>query len=139
MIQQVVTSAERGHRPLKNQQPATFKMSDAANRWYLQILDKYGRIDDRLARRFGEANRQRYAELRQLKARNMSTTVPGEQIEQAKSLFRPLTTIRDSGLGTSIITPVKELASVASHSSFASSAADGTSRRVPKTPAAVSL
>ena len=137
MIQQVVTTAERGQRPVKSQRLEGFEMSDAANRWYLQVLDKFGHINDGLARRLGEANRQRYDELRKLKFRASSATLPVLDLEQGKSLFRPATTLRDSGLGTSIITPAKPPASVVSHSSFLSSVADSTSRRVPKAPAAV--
>lgn len=133
MIQQVVTSTERGHRPLKSTISKAFEMSQAGQRWYLQVLDKFAKIDDKLAQRLGEANSQRYDDLRKLK----SLDFLAEEPDQTKSLFRPLTTIGDSGLGTSIMTPTNEAASITSHSSFVSSVADSALRRVPKTPAAV--
>lgn len=138
-IEQVVASSERGNRPPKKAKEEAFQMSSAADLWYRQILDKFGDIDDALAQRLGEANRQRFDDLRRVRARATSTTINVQDIEQAKSYFHPLASIRDSGLGTSIVTPTEAPMSVASHSSFASSIIDGTSRRVPKTPAAVSL
>jgi hypothetical protein len=116
-------------------------MSDAASHWYFQVLDKFENIDKILAQRLGQANCQRFDDLRQLKEKDLPISLPRGVHEPEKSTFRPPTTIRDSGLGTSIITPVMEsnrkAASVTSGSSFASNDEESTSRRVPKTPAAV--
>lgn len=134
IIQQILISTEYGNRPRKRLQTVEFYVSEAAREWVRQIIDRFEQADNALADRLGEANRQRYDDLRRLKDEEESTVDPPEELEKTKSQFRPLTTARDSGLGTSIITPVETPASVASHSSFVSSLADGTSRRVPKTP-----
>ncbi|EXJ67422.1 uncharacterized protein A1O5_09435 [Cladophialophora psammophila CBS 110553] len=138
-IQQILTTTERGQRPDKTRPSSKFHASEAARQWVRQVFDRFQDADESLAERLGEANAQRYDELRPDKDQSDSAVVLHEGVDQAKSLFRPATTIRDSGLGTSIITPAEMPASVASQSSFLPSIADGTSRRVPKTPDAVAL
>ncbi|KIW23483.1 uncharacterized protein PV07_11677 [Cladophialophora immunda] len=138
-IQQILTTSERGYRPYKTQPPSKFHASEAARHWIRQILDRFQDADGPLAERLGEANSQRYDELRREKDPSDSTFIITEGAARPKSFFRPAITIYDSGLGTSIITPGAIPASAASHSSFLPSLADGTSRRVPKTPNAVAL
>ena len=112
-------------------------MSNAAQQWIRQVFDKFENANVALAERLGEANAQRYDEIRRLKSQHDEPAELVPPSDSAKFLFRAPNTIHDSGLGTSIMTPVDDSLSVASHSSLASSAADESSRRVPKTPKAV--
>lgn len=136
-IQQILTTAERGKRHMKGRVPQNFSVSEAARQWVRQVFDKFEDADEALAERLGQANSQRYEEIRRLKGQTDAHAQLAEEPDGTKTLFRPPTTIHDSGLGTSIITPADVPASNASHSSFASSVADDSSRRVPKTPEAV--
>ena len=67
IIEQASLAVERRQPMLKHADPETFQLSAAAQQWYGQVLDKFAKIDDALARRLGEANRQRFEELRQLR------------------------------------------------------------------------
>lgn len=127
-IEHITTSIEYGSRPKDKRIPLVFHVSDAAQQWVRQILDRFELADSSLAERLGEANWQRYNKLRGQKDGDTQT-------EEPKSVFHPL---RDSALGTSILTPTQNSLSSASHSSFASSIAEQGVRRVPKTPDAVS-
>jgi hypothetical protein len=137
LIKQTVEVTERGYRPDKFQKAESFQMENAAGYWYLQILDRFNSIDKVLAQRLGQANYQRFKDLRRPR-----TAAESEQ-EPRNSIFRPPATVHDSGIGTSILRPVvesgRDAPSVASGSSFASNEEESTSRRVPKTPAAVLL
>ncbi|KAJ9615800.1 hypothetical protein H2200_001877 [Cladophialophora chaetospira] len=148
-LQQILMSTERAeHQPRMRQQHKS-RVSEVAQQWVRQVFDKFPKADSLLAERLGRVNAQRYDELRRLKTRkdtspDLSDERPGNFIDSfedsspAQALFRAPTTIyHDSGLGTSIVTPSNIPLSDASYSSFASSVADGTSRRVPKTPDAV--
>lgn len=137
-IQQILTTAERVEHPKPNQRSVNFHVSESARQWVRQIFDKFENANERLAERLGQANAERYDEIRKLKSQSDPTST--DQAEgPAKSMFRPPTVFHDSGVGTSIMTPAEIPASVASHLSFMSSLAEGSSRRVPKTPAAVVL
>lgn len=139
-IQQILTTAELAECQKANDTPISFHVSENARQWVRQIFDKFENADKRLAERLGQANAQRYDEIRKLNSQTDPSSIDqavGSAEGPTKSLFRPPTTFHDSGVGTSILTPAEIAASVASHSSFAQSLAESSSRRVPKTPKAV--
>jgi hypothetical protein len=141
-LEQIYRTAQlRPTKSLRNA-PLTFHVTDAAQPYVLQVHDKYRQADMPLVRRLGEANWQRYKELRRDKhaiAAGADAHVPKAEIP--KSVFRPVSGFHDSGLGTSLLAKSQIAISVASHSSFQSGAAgdDRHQMRVPKTPEEVAL
>jgi len=120
-----------------------FQVSKAASAYISIVREKFARAEDDLVARLGEANWQRHIRIRKrLEQCAQETFEPEVEIPIAKSLFRPISTFHDSGLGKSIsAATVRIAASVVSHSSFRTSATEGGigSLRVPETPEEVAL
>jgi hypothetical protein len=121
-----------------------FTASQAASAYISIVREKFPRAKDEIVERLGQANWQRHLNIR----RKLEESVQGhlenvEDIPIAKSMFRPISTFQDSGLGTSLSAPISAPAvgSIASHSSFRTTATDGGpgSLRVPETPSEVHL
>ena len=128
--------------------PATkisFSMSEAARPFVLRIADKFIDANIKLVERLGEANWQRFVQIRDRigETSDHNHTIDPVQEMHCKdvpqSLSTPRTLFHDSGIGTSVAPGTRYAASVASHTSFISSNAEGDygSLRVPATPAEV--
>ena len=76
----------------------TFRVTDAAQSFVLQVHDKYREASKFLVERLGEANWQRYVRLKVADA----TDLPIADAEIPKSSFRPSSAFHDSGLGSSL-------------------------------------
>lgn len=113
-----------------------FTASQAASAYINIVREKFTRAENELVERLGEANWQRHLRVRRKLEETEQEDLKEEEVLAAKSLFQPISTFHDSGLGTSVSAP-----SVASHSSFRTSATEGGSGslRVPETPAEVYL
>lgn len=111
---------------------APFEISQPAREWILRIADKYVDAPQSLVNRLGEANWQRFCKLRLERDTEIATEYGG-----AKSLFHDASTyFHDSALGSSLASGADDKRSVASHSSFASNAANDSHHfnRVPPDP-----
>jgi hypothetical protein len=121
--------------------PATvkFQVSGPASSYIRSVYDKFSEADTKLVERLGEANWQRHTTIRLNREAPTETgstiSKPGLKLE-SRSSFVPVSKFHDSGLGSSIPTPINDAASVRSHSSFASSLGeeDTSTLRVPPTP-----
>lgn len=116
-----------------------FTPSQAASAYISIVREKFTHAEEEIVERLGEANWQRHLNIRKkLEGSEQEVLDEDEEAVGAKSLFRPISTFQDSGLGTSIVAGE---GSVASHSSFRTSATEGGlgSLRVPETPAEVHL
>ena len=125
----LLPKVDRKKRPI-------FSISQSALPFVQSIADRFKDADPRLIQRLGEANWQRFQEIRARKE-------PSEPIfkgEVPQSVFTPQTLFHDSGIGTSIATQSLKTPTVASHTSFATTVgeSDHGNFRVPKTPSAVS-
>lgn len=107
--------------------PDGFQVSGPAQAYVVAVRDRFANADSRLVERLGEANWQRHTALRMALEQG---------IEEPKSIFVPVSIFHDSGLGGSVPTNSYHAITVASHSSFVSSLAEGTTGglRVPSTP-----
>jgi hypothetical protein len=137
VLEQSLQNADSDFRRIRQSGP--FELSSPAHAYVANIREKYRHADLKLVQRSGEANWQRHVRVR-------SMSKPAEVAEaravsmDAKSIFTPFSMFHDSGLGKSLPTASAYAASNASHTSFASSLADGkesTSLRIPVTPAEV--
>ena len=143
-------TAQKDHRS----RGAVFAVSEAARPWVSNVSDKFDKADTKLVERLGESNWQRFltvrARMSQIASAPKSVLAPQiEKIpvrtvfkESPRSVFRPLSMFHDSGLGSSIpstLAPSHYAQSVASHTSFITSLAEGeeSGRRVPPTPVEV--
>ena len=121
-----------------------FTASQAASAYINIVREKFTRAKDDIVKRLGEANWQRHLNVRKKLEESTEESIEEEEVPPAKSLFRPISIFQDSALGTSIAEPAAGVAvegSVASHSSFRTSATEGGpgSLRVPETPPEVHL
>ncbi|RFU25884.1 hypothetical protein B7463_g10453, partial [Scytalidium lignicola] len=119
-----------------------FVGSKAAFAYINAVREKFRAADNELTERLGEANWQRHIRIRGKLQGTEQQEIQDEQIPIAKSLFRPISTFQDSGLGISISTPTIAIEpSVASHSSYHTNATEKGSGvlRVPETPKEVHL
>jgi hypothetical protein len=120
-----------------------FIPTQAASAYINIIREKYPKAKTDLVERLGEANWQRHLTIRKkLEASAKEVPRAEEEISVAKPLFHPISTFQDYGLETSLSTPnIRADASVASHSSFRTSATEGSmdSLRVLEMPLAVKL
>lgn len=108
-----------------------FRLHGPADHFIRLIIDRFKDADLGVANRLGEANWQRKE---RVQINSSAPNVFGEhalasalQIDEA-SLFKPSSTFKDSGLGSSL--PVTDVASLFS----SASSRTGTSARVPPTP-----
>ncbi len=117
-----------------------FRVTSTATPYVRHIRDKFPHAHSRLADRLGEANWQRHERLRNpaWKRPDADDTEqnPGRSIQKARTFFDPVSIFKDSALGSSLNNRTEKAASVASHSSFLSSALGDpkTKLRVPKMP-----
>ena len=113
-----------------------FQISGPAQPYVLKVYDKFPLADLRLMHRLGEANWQRHLSLR------ANDNQQESEVPQAlpKITFVAVSEFQDSGLGSSLPARSSYAATVASHSSFQTTADDknGGSLRVPPTPKQVS-
>lgn len=111
-----------------------FEVSEAAQHFVSQVQDKFRHADRRLVERLGEANWERFLRIRQ--AQEFDDGCGRTISKTAKSLFKAQSIFQDSGLGSSLPTNSICAQSLASHSSFASTASAATKGclRVPSTP-----
>ena len=120
--------------------PETFRVSGPARTYVSLAREKFQKADLNLVERLGESNWQRHVRIRDRIYRSNDCVeekeAPANILSVARSLFRPPPTFHDSGLGTTISANSQRAASVASHTSFASSMENGstTSLRVPSMP-----
>ncbi|KAH7351162.1 hypothetical protein BKA65DRAFT_593972 [Rhexocercosporidium sp. MPI-PUGE-AT-0058] len=116
---------------------STSKISGPAQPYVLKVYDKFPLADMHLMHRLGEANWQRHMSLRA-----MGNEEEVEQLPQElpKITFVAVFEFQDSGLGSSLPARSTFAATVASHSSFQTTAdeKDSWSLRVPPTPEQVS-
>lgn len=116
------------------------RATDPAYVFVTQVLDKFDTIETALAQRLGQANWERHQRiLRQLSSK--TSLVEAEQEGDAESLFHPVSTFHDSGLGSSDPTKSSYATSNASHTSFVSDMGGNEEAvlRVPETPPQVGL
>ena len=125
--------------------PTTFSISTPARIYVSLVRERYRNADERLIERLGEANWQRHVVIRnridQVAEMGVNDPPPLTSRKDALSNFQPVSVFHDSGLGTTISSPTQYERSVASHTSFLSSASE-TGRgaaKVPKTPIEVEL
>jgi hypothetical protein len=113
---------------------AAFQASQAADPYISIVREKFPQANEELVKRLGQANWQRHQAIRKMMSEQLESNE--DEIATANSVFQPISMFHDSGLGTSMATPT-----VASHSSFRTSATEGGlgSLRVPDTPAEVDL
>lgn len=113
-------------------------VSDKAQPFVNQILDKFPSMEGKLAQRSGQANWERYLRLRSLQGHLAEGPSQAEELA-TRSIFQPFTEFQDSGLGSSLPATTIYAKSNASHASFMStqSAHDRRAFRVPQTPKAV--
>jgi len=83
------------------------KMSifDPALAYVQNIRDKHPGADPELVRRLGQANWERHIRIRRLMGQDVTDTEGESTPHCARSDFKPASTLRDSGIGTSIRTP----------------------------------
>ncbi|KAG4432689.1 hypothetical protein IFR05_011838 [Cadophora sp. M221] len=121
----------------QHRQPIDFQISGPAQPYVLKVYDKFPLADMHLMHRLGEANWQRHMSLRA-----MGNEEEAEQLPQElpKITFVAVSEFQDSGLGSSLPARSTYAATVASHSSFQTTAdeKDSGSLRVPPTPKEVS-
>ena len=122
-----------------------FSVTEAARPFVLMIADKFTNASIKLIERLGEANWQRYVQIREKMDETSNryhvvVTQEGHSKCIPQSVFAPCTLFHNSGIGTSVATVTEHAASVASHTSFISSNAEESrgSLRVPTMPAEVS-
>jgi hypothetical protein len=126
-------SSKRIHVP-----PAdSFRVSDPAQVYVSNILDKFPQADLSLVGRLGQKNWERHQIIR-LKQQQIEEASSTEEKDVAPSLFMPFSLFHDSGLGLSTHASSSYAASAVSHTSFVSSLAEGEKRawRVPPLPIA---
>jgi hypothetical protein len=118
----------------------SFKVSDPAQVYVSNVLDKFPNADPKLVKRLGQKNWERHQSIR-TKAQEKEKAPVSHELEVTPSLFKPFSMFHDSGLGLSTATISAYAASNTSYSSFVSSAADGEKRswRVPPLPFAATL
>ncbi|KAL5321570.1 hypothetical protein ACEPPN_009530 [Leptodophora sp. 'Broadleaf-Isolate-01'] len=118
-------------------QPIDFQISGPAQPYVLKVYDKFPLADMHLMHRLGEANWQRHMSLRAMGDEEEVEQFPQEL---PKITFVAVSEFQDSGLGSSLPERSTYTATVASHSSFQTTAdeKDSGSLRVPATPKQVS-
>lgn len=122
-----------------------FNVSEPAKPYVSSVRDKFREAPVRLVERLGEANWQRHIVVRTQMAKFDEESGGDIQLPDSKqdvfSAFGPVSIFHDSGIGTSISASSQYAASVASHTSFASSLAteEKGSVRVPPTPVEVGV
>ncbi|KAL2071260.1 hypothetical protein VTL71DRAFT_12495 [Oculimacula yallundae] len=123
----------------KQSQPIDFQISGPAQPYVLKVYDKFPLADLHLMHRLGEANWQRHMSLRAICDEDEEERVVFPQ-EMPKITFVAVSEFKDSGVGSSLPAHSTYAATVASHSSFQTTA-DEKNRgnlRVPPTPKEVS-
>lgn len=101
------------------------------------VRDKFPEAPSEILNRLGEANWQRHERLRAGPMKRETATAADMQAVKSlppKSLFQPQSLFFDSALGSSLRTTSERECSVASHSSFASSADENTKGRLRVPP-----
>ena len=117
---------------LSSSQP--FRASEPANIYIKIAQEKFKQADLKLVQRLGQASWQRHRRIRGMMYGSHASV--HEQIVTEHSTFRPPPTFHDSGLGTTVFSASQYAASVASHTSFASTMNEEGSKslRVPPMP-----
>ena len=131
-----------GEDPIVGPHGITFHVTESAKQYVLQVHDKFRNAPKALVERLGEANWQRFMRIRRsMQKQEQEVAENNTEPATAKSAFAPVSKFHDSGLGSSVPSRSHIAASMASHSSFASSQADsGVDKlRVPPTPENVGL
>ncbi len=129
-----------GREPACEPAKVDFHVTNAAKQYVAQIRDKFRNAPQKLVERLGEANWQRRTRIQsQMQGRPDEVEYGETEHAIARSTFAPVSKFHDSGLGSSLPTHSRIAASVASHTSFLSSQADGEAGRlrVPPTPAEI--
>lgn len=117
-----------------------FLVSTPAQYYVSLVRERYKLADERLVERLGEANWQRYLDVRHspwlLETTNEEDTRLPNDRPAADSVFRPYSTFHDSGIGTSVNHHPED---ARSHTSFLStdSKSGFEAARVPATPVEV--
>lgn len=119
---------------------SSFTVSDPAQVYVSNLLDKFPNADPKLVKRLGQKNWERHQSIR-MKAMEKENGPIIHEEGVTPSLFKPFSLFHDSGLGLSTATISAYAASAISHSSFVSSIADGERRswRVPPLPLAATV
>lgn len=117
----------------KHTSRADFGVTSVATPYVSHVRDKYPQASSKLADRLGEANWQRHERLRSQVSQGPKADATAVQ---ARTLFQLVSIFEDSALGSSLRSRMEKAASVASHSSFLSSAAGDKNTKigVPKMP-----
>jgi hypothetical protein len=136
-LDQTLDYAEVLTREDKLPRASSFTVSDPAQVYVSNLLDKFPNADPKLVKRLGQKNWERHQSIRTKAIEKENGPIIHEE-EVAPSLFKPFSLFHDSGLGLSTATISAYAASAISHSSFVSSVAGGERRswRVPPLPLA---
>lgn len=139
-MEEILTLADQANMDELISRSVDFQVSGPAQTYVLNIHDRFANADSRLVQRLGECNWQRHVALRS-NLEESKQMMPQDLVQETpKSVFVPVSLFHDSGLGSSLPAQSSFAATIASHSSFVSSFADGDvgGLRVPPTPLAVS-
>ncbi|KAJ5614817.1 hypothetical protein N7528_008471 [Penicillium herquei] len=115
--------------------PNSFNLSEGARPFALLIQDRFPKASVSLLERLAEANLERSLRIRELMSQENQHEEPdNHQVQnEAGTLFKPFSVFHDSGIGTSIPTNSLAAPTIASHTSFLSTAAETASGR-PRVP-----